>query len=425
MLLSQCGDRADQTNIDPPNRLRRPPKLNPRADATVNSQKAVPPQLQNPITTPPRAALAHEKPAPEEDLHTVDRASPMDVDHSDDGEHLLIQGGEQTKPEKPQKAAKEADEARNSNRAGLKKEGAKRWSAKTTIFNGRKARPDLSSQDVPPVPEIKRRSLTGVSTGTSAGSTAPKAPEATNKGEPNGVGNQVTEARVAELEKAMQTAKEERDKMQEEIDWHRHQGEEFEEELRLYREDRVRQGEKIEEQERSLEALTDSSSRASTDYDEIEALKEQVRGLRSNVDFWKQKHSEVNHQYLTIERDQQRRLDELHASVKSDMDRHSQDLASQLDYARNAAHQLHREVKSFDVERSQLQDQILSLKKSISSSTKMQGQVTDDALKEEMQTLGHGLQNWVVMRFRKVHQIGGSCYTTVTFALMLDLICLR
>ena len=48
-----------------------------------------------------------------------------------------------------------------------------------------------------------------------------------------------------------------------------------------------------------------------------------------------------------------------------------------------------------------LQGQVWGLKSFVSSSSKMDEQVTDEAFGERMQRLGNGLQNWVITGFRR------------------------
>jgi hypothetical protein len=65
-----------------------------------------------------------------------------------------------------------------------------------------------------------------------------------------------------------------------------------------------------------------------------------------------------------------------------------------------------------------LQVQVRGLKSFVSTSLKMDEQVTDEAFGERMQRLGNGLQNWVITNFRRV-KIGMllfiSCYVTILF----------
>ena len=49
-----------------------------------------------------------------------------------------------------------------------------------------------------------------------------------------------------------------------------------------------------------------------------------------------------------------------------------------------------------------LQGQVRGLKSFVSTSSKMDEQVTDEAFGERMQRLGNGLQNWVITNFRRV-----------------------
>ena len=46
--------------------------------------------------------------------------------------------------------------------------------------------------------------------------------------------------------------------------------------------------------------------------------------------------------------------------------------------------------------------QVRGLKSWVSSSSKVDEQVADEAVGEKMQRLGNGLQNWVITNFRRV-----------------------
>lgn len=58
-----------------------------------------------------------------------------------------------------------------------------------------------------------------------------------------------------------------------------------------------------------------------------------------------------------------------------------------------------------------LQSQIWGLKSFVSTSSKMDEQITDEAFGEYMQRIGNSLQNWVITNFRRI-KLGEFCATS-------------
>lgn len=77
-------------------------------------------------------------------------------------------------------------------------------------------------------------------------------------------------------------------------------------------------------------------------------------------------------------------------------------LAVDRDSFRDAYNEAMREVRGKEEEVRKLQGQVRGLKSWVSSSSKVDEQIADEAVGERMQRLGNGLQNWVITNFRRV-----------------------
>lgn len=91
--------------------------------------------------------------------------------------------------------------------------------------------------------------------------------------------------------------------------------------------------------------------------------------------FWQAKHSDLNQRYLRADADLRLLRQE---SEARDADRDS----------------LRREV-------GELRAQVRGLKEFVSTSTRTNGQTSDEVFCEGMARLGNGLQNWVIVNFRR------------------------
>lgn len=123
--------------------------------------------------------------------------------------------------------------------------------------------------------------------------------------------------------------------------------------------------------------------------------------------YWQQKHSSLNQQFLKADTDLRLLRHEVAARDKQreERDRDVKTRISSLildrDTLREGYHMAKMDLQHKDEEISQLRTQIKGLKDFVSTSSRTDGQVTDEVFGELMQRLGNGLQNWVIQNFRK------------------------
>lgn len=105
--------------------------------------------------------------------------------------------------------------------------------------------------------------------------------------------------------------------------------------------------------------------------------------------FWQAKHSALNQQYLRT--DTELRLLRAEVEVRE----------GEREELREGWEVLRRELKERDEEIRGLRGQVRGLKEWVSNSTRTDGQECDEVFGEGMARLGNGLQNWVIVNFRK------------------------
>ncbi|KAJ4002972.1 hypothetical protein NW752_007873 [Fusarium irregulare] len=105
--------------------------------------------------------------------------------------------------------------------------------------------------------------------------------------------------------------------------------------------------------------------------------------------FWQAKHSALNQQYLRT--DTELRLLRAEVEVRE----------GEREELREGWEVLRRELKERDEEIRGLRGQVRGLKEWVSNSTRTDGQECDEVFGDGMARLGNGLQNWVIVNFRK------------------------
>ncbi|KAH6877266.1 hypothetical protein B0T10DRAFT_413280 [Thelonectria olida] len=105
--------------------------------------------------------------------------------------------------------------------------------------------------------------------------------------------------------------------------------------------------------------------------------------------FWQAKHSALNQQYLRT--DTELRLIRAEVEVRE----------GEREELREGWEVLRRELKERDDEIRGLRGQVRGLKEWVSNSTRTEGQECDETFGDGMTRLGNGLQNWVIVNFRK------------------------
>lgn len=105
--------------------------------------------------------------------------------------------------------------------------------------------------------------------------------------------------------------------------------------------------------------------------------------------FWQSKHSALNQQFLR--NDTELRLLRSEVEVRE----------AEREELRSGWEVLRRELKERDEEIRGLRGQVRGLKEWVSTSTRTDGQTSDEVFGDGMARLGNGLQNWVIVNFRK------------------------
>lgn len=105
--------------------------------------------------------------------------------------------------------------------------------------------------------------------------------------------------------------------------------------------------------------------------------------------FWQGKHSALNQQFLRT--DTELRLLRAEVVVR---DGEREELRERWEILR-------RELRERDEEIRRLRGQVRGLKEFVSTATRTDGQTSDEVFGDGMTRLGNGLQNWVIVNFRK------------------------
>ena len=120
--------------------------------------------------------------------------------------------------------------------------------------------------------------------------------------------------------------------------------------------------------------------------------------------FWSNKYEEVHGQYLKTEsefRILQAQLADRNSMWKREWERKNEHLLEERDLCRDGMHAARRVADDLADENNELRRQVLELKHSISTSTRTEGQVTDNVFREKVRNLGHDVQNWTINNFRR------------------------
>jgi hypothetical protein len=144
------------------------------------------------------------------------------------------------------------------------------------------------------------------------------------------------------------------------------------------------------------------------DYErELTQLKKKRQEESETAAFWQQKHSTLNQTFLKTDTDL-RLLRQEASSVQQGREDRERDIKARIstllldrEAFREAYNEAMREMSIKDQTIKELQSQVWGLKNFVSSSSKMDEQVTDEVFGEQMQRLGNSLQNWVITNFRR------------------------
>ncbi|KUJ18283.1 uncharacterized protein LY89DRAFT_583613 [Mollisia scopiformis] len=143
---------------------------------------------------------------------------------------------------------------------------------------------------------------------------------------------------------------------------------------------------------------------------ELTRLSHKLTNESETAQFWQQKHSASNQNYLKSDTELRLLRQELGGlnQVKEDRDRDIKTRISSLmldrDAFREAYNEAMGELRGKDERLRELQGQVRGLKSWVSREGKAVGgeQVSDEIVGEKVRGLGNGLQNWVITNFRRV-----------------------
>jgi chromosome segregation ATPase len=158
---------------------------------------------------------------------------------------------------------------------------------------------------------------------------------------------------------------------------------------------------KIAELEKELATMEDEFER------ELTQLSHKLTNESETAIFWQQKHSTLNQTFLKTDTDLRLLRQEVNTFQQSreERDRDIKTRISSLmldrDAFREAYNEAMGELRAKENMIKALQGQVWGLKSFVSTSSKMDEQVTDEAFGEYMQRLGNSLQNWVITNFRR------------------------
>jgi activating signal cointegrator complex subunit 1 len=140
---------------------------------------------------------------------------------------------------------------------------------------------------------------------------------------------------------------------------------------------------------------------------ELTQLSHKMTDESESANIWQQKHSTLYQAFLKTDTDLRLLRQEVNSFQVSreERDRDIKTRISSLmldrDAFREAYNEAMGETKSKDDMIQALKSQVWGLKSFVSTSSKMDEQVADEAFAEYMQRLGNSLQNWVITNFRR------------------------
>ncbi|KAG6006033.1 hypothetical protein E4U21_007459 [Claviceps maximensis] len=172
------------------------------------------------------------------------------------------------------------------------------------------------------------------------------------------------------------------------------------------------------DRERSATLLRDKDERIAALEGEMAAMRQEfsreLHELRQNesetATFWQAKHSALNQQFL--------RTDTELRVLRSE----AEGREAERRELRQGWDALRREVKERDDEISLLRSQVRDMKKFLSTSTRADGQTTDEVFGDGMAKLGNGLQNWVITHFRRAKFVDFDRVDKATLAELGELV---
>ena len=189
------------------------------------------------------------------------------------------------------------------------------------------------------------------------------------------------------IDQVLRKSLEQQQLLQTELNQYKQRAERFELEVKAFKLAKEQEADRLGQQSKAVAAL---ESRLALE-------------TRDKV-FWSKKHEELHRQYLKTESEYrilQATTADRDGMWKREWERKNEHLLLERDRCRDGFHSAQKVAQDRQEETRELRRQVLDLKHSISTSTRMEGQITDDVFREKIRLLGHDLQNWTITHFRK------------------------
>ncbi|KAI9718256.1 MAG: hypothetical protein M1812_004246 [Candelaria pacifica] len=363
--------------MHPPNRPKR------LAKRTAGSRGK--PSMRDPITAPPRAALAKEKTVEDKELPL--QRLKMDDEDEFEGDEEFVDA-----------SAEVVDPSRGKNKE-QKDSHLQRTPRESSLANRRKPK----GRDN--LPENKARGFSAMGKIGARVKSEPVSKPGTASSGMNGRPDTGHNTGAVDTDRSLRIAIEQRERLEEELEKYKMREQAHEEEIRKYERDLTARQEQLREQSNTLENYKDDLQAVRASYDDVIAdLRAKLSTEAQDKHFWSRKHEEVHREYLRTESDYrglQTTMIDRDSQWKAEWERKQAHVLLERDRCRESAHAAQKIARDRDDEVLELRRQVLDLKHSISTSTRTEGQITDDAFRDRIQRLGHDLQNWVINNFRK------------------------
>ncbi|KAI9697212.1 MAG: hypothetical protein M1836_004776 [Candelina mexicana] len=341
--------------------------------------------MRDPITAPPRAALAKNKAGEDKEV-PLQRFVMEDDDDFEGDEEFVDASADATDPSR--KADKEQKESH-----------LHRTPRESSLANRRKPKGREN------MPENKARGFSAMGKlGSRVKSEPVSKPGAASSG-PNGRPDAGHNTGTVDTDRSLRAAIEQRERIEEELERYKLREQAHEEEIRKYERDLTARQEQLREQSHVFENYKENMEALRSSYDDaITDLQAKLSTEAQDKHFWSRKHEEVHREYLRTESDYralQATMIDRDGQWKIEWERKQTHLLLERDRCRESAHAAQKATRDREDEILELRRQVLDLKHNISTSTRTEGQITDDAFRDKIQRLGHDLQNWIINNFRK------------------------
>ncbi|KAL9062860.1 MAG: hypothetical protein Q9157_008577 [Trypethelium eluteriae] len=182
---------------------------------------------------------------------------------------------------------------------------------------------------------------------------------------------------LAELERALETTRGEQQRMVQEL-----------QKLRLER----------EKHQQGTRELQEKMAKLRLDHEQdLHTLQAKLNEESKSSEYWSKKHQTALADFYGL-KERWLERDEL---WKHEWERKAAEVLEERDQLREKLHTTQKVAQVQSEENEEARRQLLDLKQNISTSTRIESQVTDHEFADMMSGLNHEIQNWIVQYFRK------------------------